>query len=80
MWCAILESYIVSARPKTTNYADFFVGSNFNPPVSEVRDSEILNVFLRLKLSPALNSTEFAGFRSDTSQVFYFNHFRPAMI
>ncbi len=33
---------------------------------SEVRDSEILNVFFRVKLSSASNLRKFAGFRSGT--------------
>ena len=56
------------------NYADFFVGSNFNPPGSEVRDSEILNVFLRLKLTPALNSTECVAKAMLLPESLQFNH------
>lgn len=41
--------------------------SDFNPPESEVRDSEIRNVFFRLKLSSTLNSAKFAEFRLGTT-------------
>ncbi len=62
-----IQYYLLcSARPKTANFPISSLGSNFNPQVSEVRDSEILNVFLRLRLSPASNLKKFAGFRSDT--------------
>ncbi|MFH2093478.1 MAG: hypothetical protein ABIJ31_14055, partial [Pseudomonadota bacterium] len=49
-----------SARPKTANFPDYCVGL-------QILILKILNVFLRLKFSPALYSKKFSGFRSDTS-------------
>jgi hypothetical protein len=64
--CQRADSKLVSVR-KRLFFPDSSLLSKFNPPVSEVRDSEILDICLRLNSSSASIHEKISRFRMETN-------------